>query len=227
MSDALELLSSLKSPKANYLIIADEQSKGIGRNNNEWLSPQGGLWFTYCFKSEFIAHQITLLMGLCLHQVLTEKFPCLKNKLLIKWPNDLIFDNKKLSGILIQSHSGYICTGIGINTNIDAICLDVPLPPVSLKHILGFDVSNSSIMSSFLVNFYKKYQIFRNSGILPYINEINSLLYGLNKTITFDNDKEIVKGICRGISEEGAIILELDDGQVSYNYSGSIINCSD
>ena len=227
MSDAMEVLSSMKPQVENLLVVAEEQISGVGRNQNCWVSPAGGLWFTYCLKTEQVTHQITLLLGLCLHKVLENQYPDLKGKLQIKWPNDLVFDNKKLSGILVQSQKGYLCIGIGINTNPNAVKLKTAIPPVSLKQILSFDVSNRALLNDFLTEFHNMYPIYQSAGIRPFCDEINSLLYGLNKELEFDNDKNVIKAICRGISEEGAILLEQADGSVFPCYSGSINNCSD
>ncbi|MFO7660466.1 MAG: biotin--[acetyl-CoA-carboxylase] ligase [Candidatus Cloacimonadaceae bacterium] len=224
MSDAIEMLSAMKFRPDSLLIVADEQQKSIGRNNSQWLSPQGGLWFTYCLKANQVSHQITLLLGLCLLLTLTEHFPDLHNSLQIKWPNDLIIDDKKLSGILVQHQQGFLIIGMGINTNTEQINLDVPMPPVSLKQIFSFEISNIALLDGFLDNFQKKYPYFLASGLQQFYQTINCSLYGLNKTLIFDTDKEQISGICRGISEDGALLLEKADGKVLAYYSGSIIN---
>ncbi len=226
MTDAIAILKAMNIKPASLLIIADKQSLSIGRNNSQWLSPAGGLWFTYCLKTNQISHQITLLLGLCLLRTITYYYPGLEGKLQIKWPNDLILEGKKLSGILVQHQQGYLIIGIGINTNNEPIDLDVPFPPVSLKQILDFEVANMALLNTFLNNFHDLYPTFQVSGLQHFYQDINISLLGLDKDLFFDTDKEQISGTCKGISEDGALILEHETGKQHLYYSGSIINIS-
>lgn len=227
MSDAIKVISEITPAPESFIIIADEQTKGMGRNNSKWTSPKGGLWFTYCLKSCTITHQVTLLLGLCLYKTLTRHFPPLAQNLAIKWPNDILVEGRKLSGILVQAHSGYLCIGIGINTNVEQIILSDRTETASLLQLFSFQVSDSALVRSFIYCFNESYIGFTEHGISKHLEQINNHLYGINRNIDFDNGKEIIKGTCRGISEEGAILIENNDGLISPYYSGSIVSFGD
>jgi len=227
MSDAINIISEITPPPDNFVIIADEQIKGIGRNNNTWISPLGGLWFTYCLKSQSVKHQVTIILGLYLHKILTKHYPSLAQRLLIKWPNDIVIDGRKLSGILVQAHSGYLCIGIGINTNIDELILNEGMEPISLKQIFSFQVSDSSLAKSFVASFQEVCKVFTEINLSDYVTQINNLLYGFNHRIKFDTGKDLLEGICRGISDEGTILIEDNEGIICPYYSGSIVSFGD
>ncbi|MBN2853377.1 MAG: hypothetical protein JXQ23_11645, partial [Clostridia bacterium] len=112
-----------------------------------------------------------------------------------------------------------------INTNTEQINLDAPIPPVSLKQIFDFEISNKAVLCSFLENFHSKCDGFQITGLQQYQQTINSFLFGLGKPLKFDTGKEQISGICRGISTDGALLLEQRGGMVYAYYSGSIINC--
>jgi BirA family biotin operon repressor/biotin-[acetyl-CoA-carboxylase] ligase len=224
MLDAVNLIKTSTDSPDRFVIIVGEQTGGMGREQNIWLSPKGGLWFTYGFKAAGILQQVSLLLGYCLHKVLTDSFPCLKESLMIKWPNDLIINNRKLSGILVQHQNGYLLIGIGINTNNDILPIDTFFEPVSLKQSLGFDVSNKAILERFISKFETEFQIMRESSFLNYVTYVNTHLLGYGKKISFDTGKGVIKSVCKGINEEGALVLETIESETTAYFSGSIIS---
>ena len=227
MIDAMELIDSRNNLPDSFLIIADEQTNGIGRNKAQWISPRGGLWFTYGTKAEGVTHQINLFLGYCLHKVITENYPDLTNHLKIKWPNDLIIDKRKLSGVLTQTYRGYLLIGTGMNTNNETIAIDSFFQPVTLKELLGFEISNWSLLRRLLAFFREQYPSFSGKGIGVCKSYINDKLFGYGKILEFYDDKDAIRGRCRGISEEGALMLEEKEGVISSYYSGSIISAQD
>ena len=224
MTDAIELISANADLPERFLIIANEQTVGIGRNPNKWYSPPDGLWFTYGISAEGVSHQITLFIGYCLHKYLVKNYPLLRDRLKIKWPNDLMIGNNKLSGTLVQTYQGYLLIGIGLNTNNDIVRIDTFFKPTGLIQLHNFEISNSSILRGFLAEFNHNFSDFSNKGLLPFKEYINHHTFGIGKHISFDPGSGIVDCLCRGISDDGALNLENMDGAVSKYYSGSILS---
>ena len=103
----------------NFVIVADIQTSGRGRNGHTWTSPIGGLWFS--FDIDFYSDFPTLVIGIAAMEILKKEYSC---DLKIKWPNDLILNRKKVGGILCEKVNDEIIAGIGINTNVKDIELD-------------------------------------------------------------------------------------------------------
>lgn len=227
MNDAQELLSLNHNQNSSLLIIADTQSNGIGRNNNQWISNEGGLWFTYCISYINPPPQITLFLGYCLYKTLTQMYPILNDGLRIKWTNDLLYNGHKLSGILTKACSNHLLIGIGINTNNTYIHINSAFGFISLHQILGCKVSNKAIIKSFIKVFYTELDYFTAQGIEYYLAEINSNLFVINRIIEFDNNNQVVIGVCRGITDDGSLLIEDKGGLVKPYNSGSIVRCID
>lgn len=223
MLEAERIISAIEPKPEQFIVTADTQAGGTGRNQNVWYSPAGGLWFTYCLKTSEVSHQITLLIGLCLNESLTEQYPSLKNRLQIKWPNDLMLEGKKLAGILVRHIHNYLIIGIGINTNNIVPALPGTFKPANLTDAFSFTVSNSGILSNLIINFTKELSNYNKSGISSYIESINQNLFGKDRVIEFDTENGIVTGTCKGISEDGALIMVRDNTEVISCYAGSVI----
>ncbi len=225
MLDADVLLKEGANLPERILIVAETQRGGIGRSNNSWISPLGGIWFTYLLKSEYCHPQISLLLGLCLRQSVMKHFPTTENHLQMKWPNDLLYDDKKIAGILTKSVRNYLCIGIGINTNIQNLPLVSNLTPTSLQLEMGFRVSNTALTATFLDLFDKIYSEYQKSGMQYFIAQINACLHGIHHSLSFDKGTGTIQGTNLGVNDEGALLIESANGHITQNYSGSIIRC--
>lgn len=124
-----------------YIIQSFKQSKGVGRYNRKWHSPVGNIYFSIIFnyKKDFITSMNAYVCYL-LHIFFKENYNVTLD---YKWPNDLYFNNKKITGILTQNEiNGSLCTykiGVGINVNDSIKVKDVI--SISLKEILGIKIN--------------------------------------------------------------------------------------
>jgi BirA family biotin operon repressor/biotin-[acetyl-CoA-carboxylase] ligase len=224
MTEAKDLINCNNTTPHKFLIVADEQTDGQGRNGNAWHSPPGGLWFTYAFQTASIPQNVTLFLGHCLHKVLSNQYPILADTLLIKWPNDLLAKEKKLSGLLVSYLKDYLLIGVGINTNNDLPSFDSFFQPVGLKQLLGFEVSNSALLLLIISMLEDEFKVFNDQDLIPFHSYINAHLYGNGKELAFNTGKALVRGICRGIDSHGALLLEAPQGSINAYLSGTIIS---
>lgn len=104
--------------KNNFLVYADNQTAGRGRNGRLWKSPSGGLWFSFDMDLGDVKGLFTMAIGVATREVLEEIYKC---KVQLKWPNDLILDRKKVAGILCEKFNYTVIVGIGINTNVEYV----------------------------------------------------------------------------------------------------------
>lgn len=113
-----------KKPLNGTVILAEQQLKGRGTLERKWISPRGGIWFSViirpCIPPEKISF-LSLAAALAVCETLVEKTMLFPK---IKWPNDILINHKKVSGILVDAaitgrKLEYAVVGIGINANVD------------------------------------------------------------------------------------------------------------
>ena len=104
-----------------HIIIAEKQYKGRGRLGKKWSSPDlGNIYMTVCTEKDFSYMPLSLVIGVICKKGI-EKF-IHNNDIELKWPNDILYNNKKVGGVLVEKEvikeSTRTIIGIGINLNI-------------------------------------------------------------------------------------------------------------
>jgi len=224
-SEAKRLIQSNKSiEKEGIFIVSEEQTQGYGKFKRRFFSSQGGLYFTYIKKenpSFNLFTSITLSIGVLIAETLTRHF---HKNFLVKWPNDIIINHKKLCGILcetiINPKNIYIILGAGININNHVSHLNINA--TSLSEELNTTISKTKI--DYLKN--ELFQLIQNFFLYPqvkekYFEKFSSYDYLFNKTIQLTRDTEIQTGIAKGITKNGNLILKSRNKTIYIN-SGDI-----
>ena len=189
------------------IIATNNQRASRGRNNKIWFSfNQKSLSFSLCLKLSADQMQLDKLNYLsCL--ALLRAFRYTTNQTFsIKWPNDIYLNDKKVSGILIESQSCgkdiILSLGIGINIDIDE-SFNVNQPHSNL----GKDIDHTKLVHLFcnnLVNFLSA----ENYDEL--VNEFNTNLFAINKYVSISLCNLVREGVLLGINKHG--MLELNTG---------------
>jgi len=96
-----------------FYVVAEEQTEGKGQQGRKWVSHKGGLYISIVLREEYDILTALLSATLSVHRSLVPHIPDVK----IRFPNDLIIDNKKIAGILIEKGTDFTIFGIGINVN--------------------------------------------------------------------------------------------------------------
>jgi len=113
-----------KSPLNGTVILAEQQLKGRGTLERKWISPRGGIWLSVILRPRIPPEKISFLSlaaALAVCETIIEKTTLFPK---IKWPNDILINHKKVSGILVDAATRgikveYAVVGIGINANVD------------------------------------------------------------------------------------------------------------
>jgi len=212
------------------LIIAERQSTGKGRLGREWFSPVGGIWLSiilYPQLSPSYISRITLMTAVA--AVKSIKI-CTQIESQIKWPNDILINEKKVCGILTEMSAeldiiNWVVVGIGINVNIDHQDFpeDIQKNTISLKEILGKKVLRVKLVQTFLQEFEKYYESLKRREFSSILKEWKLYSHTLGKKIRVDMGERIITGEATDINEEGALILKKGDGKLVEIISGTII----
>jgi BirA family biotin operon repressor/biotin-[acetyl-CoA-carboxylase] ligase len=156
-----------------FVVVAEEQTKARGRFGRAWYSPKGGLWVTYVMK-DFEAERVpdlTLANALAMRKAL-EKYVNAK----IRWPNDVVVDNKKIAGVLVEAiargDKATAFVGFGVDTNVTEFPKDVRATSVLLE--AGKPVDNDELMFE-IISLTKEYLRLNLSQLAKELDNYSSL----------------------------------------------------
>ncbi len=194
------------------VVVAGRQKKGRGRLKRIWFSSEGGLYFTIVLRpkiSPVVSFKINFSASLVLAQILRNMFGI---KAMVKWPNDILVDGKKISGMLSEMEAEsdmvtFLNIGLGINVNNDPTS-EEPMA-VSLKKILGREISKKEILARYLEEFEKW---LNNVTLDNVISEWKQYTLTLNRHVKIVANHEVSEGFAIDVDENGALVLELEDG---------------
>ena len=196
------------------VFIAESQTSGRGSRGREWISPDGtGIWMSILLKPEIPIEkvsQITLIAGLAVKKAIGDD-------VMIKWPNDVVAQKKKVCGILTETSivsgkiQGVVC-GIGINVNDTEFPDEIAQRATSLCILKGEKLSRNTLIVSVLDEFEKLYKIFIRDGLGTIIEEYRNACITLSKNIKVVYDNKEVTGVATNITEIGSLIIKTDDG---------------
>lgn len=212
------------------LIIAERQSAGKGRLGREWFSPSGGIWLSiilYPQLSPSYISRITLMTAVAIVKVIKV---CTQIKSQIKWPNDILINEKKVCGILTEMSAeldiiNWVVVGIGINVNINhrEFPENIQENTISLKETSRKEISRVKLAQTFLQEFEKYYEILKGREFSSILKEWKLYSHTLGKKIKVDMGEKIITGEAMDINESGALILKKEDGELIEIISGTIV----
>ena len=214
-----ELIS--KSSIENYTVIStDFQSKGKGQAANKWVSSKGkNLLFSILvrFSNYEIAKQayINFAISIGIYQVLKKYYP----KIDIKWPNDIMAEDKKICGILIENtvkgnKLSYSIIGIGLNVNQLEFSKDLP-NAISLKALKNRDIDRDILLIELLESIKQQIKILNEKSLDGLKFNYEKALFKKGITMMFKTNKnKTFLGKIKGVSEIGLLQIELEDGVV-------------
>ena len=211
------------------LIVADCQTAGRGRRGRQWSSPAGAnLYFSLILKPDYAPNQapmVTLLMGLAVAEAIREHCHA---EAYIKWPNDVVIDGKKVCGILTEmslegTKIAHVVVGVGINVGEQSFPEELAPAATSLAEQCGSVPDRTKLLVGILQSFEKIYDSFLAQGNLEGLMErYNVLLVSRDREVRVLDPKGEYRGIARGISETGELLVELGDGKVEKVYAGEV-----
>ena len=212
------------------LIIAEKQSAGKGRLGREWFSPAGGIWLSIILYPQLFPSYISRITLMTAVAVVKAIKICTQIESQIKWPNDILINEKKLCGILTEMNAeldiiNWVVVGIGINANIDLRDFpeDIQENTISLKETSGKEISRVKLVQTFLQEFEKYYEKLKRKEFSSILKEWKSCSHTLGKKIIVDIGERIITGEAIEINESGALILKKEDGELAEIISGTII----
>lgn len=212
------------------LVIAEQQVSGRGRMGRTWVSPAGkGIWMSLLLRPPVplpLTPQLTLLAAVALSRAITRIVPVTIG---IKWPNDLLIDGRKISGILLESAAEderlrYVVVGLGISVNLDAEDYPEELlsKAVSIKMAHGSEINRTDLIAAILEQFELLYDLYLEQGFAPIRALWEAHSVTLNRSVSLHTPQGIINGIPRSLDEMGGLRVELEDGSFQTIYSAEV-----
>jgi BirA family transcriptional regulator, biotin operon repressor / biotin---[acetyl-CoA-carboxylase] ligase len=219
------------------VIVSEHQTKGRGRMGRRWISPRGGIWLSIILQPKIKSSQITVLPLLSALSVcdVIKKMTKLNAKL--KWPNDVVIDGRKVSGILLDVSTeadkiDFVVIGIGVNVNIDIEKINSDIAKsagfydiTSLQNELhGKEIEMFEFIRLLLENIERYVFQLENEGAREIIKKSKKISDTLGREVIVKRSNEILQGVAVDMDEnDGFLIIETPYGCIHKVVSGDVI----
>lgn len=205
-----------KGYPSGTLVVADKQESGKGRRGRSWVSPYGtGIFMTLMIKPDINpnnASMLTLVAALAVAKAITS---VTGEEALIKWPNDIVVNGKKVCGILTEMNAqfdyiNHIVVGIGINVHNESFPEEISQMASSLMiEAGGKRFHRAQIIAETMSYFEQYYDTFlKTQDLSALVREYDELLVNRNKSVRVLDPKEPFDGKAMGITPKGELIVE-------------------
>ncbi len=205
-----------KTGEGAVLILAETQSKGVGRQGRPWYSPAGGLWFSLALplKSMELAQVAPFSMVAALQIAESLKaVNALECKL--KWPNDVLYEGKKVAGLLLSTtmkfRKPWLIAGVGINVN-NEIPGEISKVATSIAAIRKQSQGRSRLLEAVLSALNTAWAEFDKTGFGPYQKAVEARLIGVGKPVQIKVGNKTIQGTMKAIDPQGNLLLESASG---------------
>ncbi|MBS0918566.1 bifunctional biotin--[acetyl-CoA-carboxylase] ligase/biotin operon repressor BirA [Providencia rettgeri] len=224
----LERIAELKSGDT---CLAEYQSAGRGRRGRQWISPFGcNLYLSMYWRLEqgpAAAVGLSLVVGIVIAEVLNR---ISQEKVKVKWPNDLYMNDKKLAGILVEltgktGDAAHIIIGVGINIGMNNNNIESSKSITQEWSSLRDEVENierNELSANIIKSLRESLVIFEHEGLKPFLERWFKLDNFLNRRVKLLIGNDIISGIERGVNDQGALLLQKDNGEIIPYIGGEI-----
>lgn len=205
-----------KGYPSGTLVVADKQESGKGRRGRSWVSPSGtGIFMTLMIKPDINpnnASMLTLVAALAVAKAITS---VTGEEAMIKWPNDIVVNGKKVCGILTEMNAqfdyiNHIVVGIGINVHNESFPEEISQMASSLMiEAGGKRFHRAQIIAETMSYFEQYYDTFlKTQDLSALVREYDELLVNRNKSVRVLDPKEPFDGKAMGITHKGELIVD-------------------
>jgi BirA family biotin operon repressor/biotin-[acetyl-CoA-carboxylase] ligase len=196
----------------------DHQTGGRGRLGRSWVEPPA----TAVLCSVLLrppggrpAAQLSLVGGLAAAQAIDDLSGL---RALIKWPNDVLVEGRKVCGVLAEKRGEAVVLGIGINVNQDEQQLpaDARVPAASLRSLTGRRFDREEVLAALLARLGELYERWRDDGLAAVLEELAARDFLRGRRVRVDG----VDGLAGGLDGEGRLLVDgraVESGEVGFS----------
>jgi BirA family biotin operon repressor/biotin-[acetyl-CoA-carboxylase] ligase len=212
-------------------VVANHQTAGRGSKGRSWSSPPGeGLYLSVVLRPKLAASKspiLTLSAAVAVAETISQEFGIAAD---IKWPNDVLLSNRKVCGILVESasegdHLQYAVLGIGVNLLQREFPPEIATSATSILIETGLSIAPDDFLPKLFVRLERWYALAVNTPVmvLTRYQELSSFARDCRVSVAMPGPIEArLEGTTRGLTEDGALIVETEDGVQHAVFSGEI-----
>ncbi|QBY04000.1 bifunctional biotin--[acetyl-CoA-carboxylase] ligase/biotin operon repressor BirA [Thalassotalea sp. HSM 43] len=208
--------------------ISEYQSAGRGRRGKQWQSPLGShlymSMYWYLEQGMAAAMGISIVVGIAVADVLKGIYDL---PVQLKWPNDIYVDGAKLAGILVELEGqsigpGHCVIGLGLNVQMpDNSAAEIDQSWTDLSRELTENIDRNLLTAQLIAQISKRLQQHHQFGLAPMLDDWQKQDYFYNQNVLLLAGDKTTRGICKGINQSGALLLEVD-GKLQPVYGGEV-----
>ncbi|MGH9878562.1 MAG: biotin--[acetyl-CoA-carboxylase] ligase, partial [Nitrososphaerales archaeon] len=216
------------------VVVAEKQKRGRARIGRKWAAPEGGIWLSTILRPKIPTAETTILPLVVAVAVGNAIRKECKIDAKLKWPNDIIINSKKVSGILAEmsceaDRVNYVVIGIGVNANVNVKKLEATIKgtegyygATSLMKELGKEVDRVKLVRRMLNELEETYLELEEEGSAIIIRKWkeHSATLGANVTVALNEMCFVGKAI--DIDYDGALLVKLPDGNIKRIVAGDV-----
>ena len=197
------------------VILAATQTSGRGRSGREWNSPVGGFYASFLLKPSppvAMAPCVSLLAAVILTRLLKQQGVSAS----VKWPNDVIVEGKKVSGIIAESGSfpeSWFILGIGVNLTETPLIQGRAFLPAGSWMEFGSAPAPDVLLKDFLTELDLYWSDTSSNPMDGIISELDSILWRKGEQVTLSGGRDTFRGIVTRIESDGSLVLLTDTGE--------------
>lgn len=230
-NDVARWLAAGGDPKALHgtVVIAEEQTGGVGRLGRAWVSPEGGIWITIILTPTIpIDHvfMITMVGAVAVARAIRRDSGL---GAMIKWPNDVYIGDKKVAGLLLELDAEadsihYCLLGIGIDANFDPSMLspDLQRQVTTLRAELEQEVDRARLLARMLREFERHYDLLEAQEYDAILREWKSMSCTLDQHVHVNTLTKSFDGEAIDIDEYGALLVRKENGRIERVIAGDL-----
>lgn len=216
------LLNNVEQLESGSVCLAEYQTQGRGRRGRQWISPFGSnLYLSMYWKLDAgmaAAMGLSLVVGVAIVEAL-EKMGI--NGVKLKWPNDLYYQDKKLAGILVEMSgqaggAAHLVIGMGLNVSMSKKISGIDQPWVSLMEVAESLPERNDMAVGLIKAWQAALTDYESNGMRGFVERWNRLDNFIGRPAKLLLGKREISGIVQGINEQGALLLETEQGVESF-----------
>ena len=205
-----------------------EQTKGRGRRGKQWVSKSGdGLYLSIILCPETARDTwsgLSFMASLAVYKALLgfiEDAHILRCSL--KWPNDILYDNRKLAGILLEASTEGVVVGCGINLANAPVLGHTNFPPVALDELVtSQSIDSKALACAVIRQIAELYATWQTSGMQVILKEWRSYCDMEGQSLRIETVKDVITGTYVEIGSGGQLIVRKADGGLVQIHAGDV-----